>query len=221
MSPDQVRALLPCYVCGDLPPAAMAQVREALRDDPALRAALADLEANADDCRDLQSAAPDTLHWPQDTPRKGPRLGASWLVRLLVVSVLLVGAGAVALRVVFPPLAVHDDPVHVLLHAPVPPGPGAAPVPLESPVQGVVELDQGVVALHGDQLRSLSIPGHMERSGAAETLTRAGQPSLQVFHDQAGFTVVLWRIGDDTLGLASQGDRDALVALAREAAWGL
>lgn len=218
MTPAQVRALLPCYVCGDLPPAVRAQVRDALRDDPALRSALADLEANADDCRDLLQGAPDALRWPQDPPKRGPRLGSSWLVRLLVVSVLAVGLGAGALRVLFPPLDVATDPVLVLLQAPVIPGPGDAPVALSSPAQGVAVLDQGVVAVHADQVRSLSIPGTVTRSGASETLTRAGAPSLHVYSVE-GFTVVLWRIGDDTLGLASQGDPDALVALAREVAW--
>lgn len=218
MTPDQVRALLPCYVCGDLPPAAMEQIRDALRNDPDLRTALADLEANADDCRDLQQSAPEALRWPQEPPKRGPRLAGSWLVRLLIVSVVVVGLGAGALRMAFPPLDLAPDPVLALLHAPVAPGAGDAPVALSSPAQGVAILDQGVVAVHADQVRSLAMPGAVERSGASQTLTRAGAPSLHVYSVD-GFTLVLWRIGDETLGLASQGDADALVALAREAAW--
>lgn len=95
MKREDLIAVLPCFVCGDLPPQLMETVRKAVETDPELAAMLADLSVSHGTCQEaLRRAAPTLLRI--DVQRAGadaPRPVSAFWPLILALGVLLALGG--------------------------------------------------------------------------------------------------------------------------------
>jgi hypothetical protein len=102
MTREQALDLLPCLVCGDLPPAAAETIRLMLQEDPELREMVLALEESQELCQErLERRAPSAAQWPKEEGEVAPAKPRSWVLTVTVVSLVLLvlmWAGATLLQ---------------------------------------------------------------------------------------------------------------------------
>jgi hypothetical protein len=92
MERSQLLELLPCYLCGDLPPEAMEQVRLALEADPEALVALGGLRRVQEHCAEsLMQGPPPELKWEEPAPAPST-IGRPWAA-LAAVAVAVFALG--------------------------------------------------------------------------------------------------------------------------------
>lgn len=90
MTREQAMDLLPCLVCGDLPPGAAQTLQVMLQEDPELREMVLALEESQELCLErLERQAPREAHWPEEQPQDPPAKPRSWVMTLAIASFVL------------------------------------------------------------------------------------------------------------------------------------
>ena len=90
MTREQALDLLPCLVCGDLPPDVADTVRGMLQEDPELRRMVLALEESQELCLErLERRAPSEAQWPKEVREDAPPKPRSWVATLAIVSFVL------------------------------------------------------------------------------------------------------------------------------------
>ena len=108
MERSQLLELLPCYLCGDLPPEMMEQVRLALQTDPEALAALGGLRQSQEHCAEsLLLSPPPDIAWEQ--PLTAPSsIGRPWFA-LAAVAVAVFALGVLLLPSLSSPVGALVD----------------------------------------------------------------------------------------------------------------
>ena len=90
MTREQALGLLPCLVCGDLPPATAESLRVLLQADPELREIVLALEESQELCLErLERRAPRAAMWPEQAREAGQAKPRSLLKVLALGSFVL------------------------------------------------------------------------------------------------------------------------------------
>lgn len=90
MTREQALDLLPCLVCGDLPPAAEEALRAMVLGDPELREMVLALEESQELCQEgLERRAPSAALWPKEMGEEGQGKARSWLKTMAIASFVL------------------------------------------------------------------------------------------------------------------------------------
>lgn len=243
MSREELLDLLPCYLCGELPPQVMNQVRQALDADPELLEILDSLDVSQRECGEaLQGTPPSEIGWAE--PRRSSAISRPWSgLAVLAVAVFAFGAW----------LLPSMDPLEGLLvqvaetHQSAPdqhPDWIAQRQPRQlaqafedqglSPMMAMVAdlssmdlellgghvVGGGTVVVYEDA-QGRRFECHMAMDGptgeAAQVLSSDGKPDLEV-HRIGDATAVVWREQGMVCVLVSTA-HDAVVALAQAKVW--
>lgn len=243
MSREELLELLPCYLCGELPPQVMNQVRQELDADPELLEILDSLETSQRECgQALQGAPPPSIGWAE--PQEPSAVSRPWAA-LATLAVALFALGVWLLPSITPPEGVLAQVAETHQAAPEKhPGWIAESQPRQladafedqglSPMMAMVAdlsalelmlvgghvVGAGTVVVYEDA-EGRRFECHMAMDGptgdAVQVLSADGKPDLEV-HRIGASTAVVWREQGMVCVLVSTA-HDAVVVLAQVKVW--